>query len=29
MVIGDREHFCVVSESCRIAPRDHNPDYEM
>jgi len=29
MLVGDREHACVASESCRIFPRDKHPDYEM
>jgi len=29
-LIGDFEHAaCVAPESCRIVPRDKNPDYEM
>jgi len=28
-LVGDFEHACVAPESCRIFPRDKNPDYEM
>ena len=28
-LVGDRKNACVASESCRIFPRDKNPDYEV
>jgi len=28
-LVGDFEHACVAVESCRIFPRDKNPECEM